>query len=87
VAKDSVAFTQGTPVEYRSSPKVLRGFCGGCGTALTHWEAERPNELSLTVASLDHPGLVVPADHTWMVHAVSWDSPEDGLPQHQTDRP
>jgi hypothetical protein len=86
VERTSVAFTQGRPVEYRSSPNVLRGFCGACGTALTHWDADWPAELSLTIASLDDPGLVVPADHTWMAHAVPWDSPGDRLPQHQTDR-
>jgi hypothetical protein len=77
-------------VRYRTgmpTPKVLRGFCGSCGTALTYWEADWPTEFSLTIASLDDPGLVVPADHTWMAHAVPWDSPTDGLPQHQTDRP
>ncbi len=87
VEKTSVVFTQGCPVEFRSSPRVLRGFCGSCGTALTYWEADYPMESSLTIASLDDPGLVVPADHTWMAHAVPWDSPMDRLPQHQTDRP
>jgi hypothetical protein len=87
VEKPTVAFTRGSPVEYRSSPKVLRGFCGSCGTALTYWEADWPTEFSLTIASLDDPGLVVPADHTWMAHAVPWDSPTDPLPQYQTDRP
>lgn len=87
VEKSSVIFTQGCPVGYRSSPKVLREFCGTCGTALTYWEADYPMEFSLTIASLDDPGLVVPADHTWMAHAAPWDSPADRLPQHQTDRP
>ena len=87
VAKTSAVFTRGRPVEYPSSTKVLRGFCGSCGTALTYWEAYWPDELSLTIASLDDPGLVTPADHTWMAHAVPWDRPMDGLPQHQTDRP
>jgi hypothetical protein len=58
-----------------------------CGTALTDWEADYPTELSLTIASLDDSGLVVPTDHTWMAHAVPWDRPADGLPQHQMDRP
>jgi hypothetical protein len=86
VEKNSIIFTRGRPVEYRSSPKVLRGFCGSCGTALTYWEADFPTEFSLTIASLDDPGLAVPADHTWMAHAVAWDRPMDHLPQHPRDR-
>jgi hypothetical protein len=87
VEKSTVSFTQGQTVQYRSSPMVLRGFCVTCGTALTHWDADWPAEFSLTIASLDDPGLVVPVDHTWMAHAVPWDSPKDLLPQYQTDRP
>jgi hypothetical protein len=87
VDKSTVAFTQGQPAEYRSSPKVRRGFCSSCGTALTYWQADWPTEFSLTIASLDDPSLVVPVDHTWMAHAVPWDGTTDRLPQHQTDRP
>lgn len=87
VDRASVVFAQGRPIEYRSSAKVLRGFCGTCGTALTYWEADWPKEFSLTIGSLDDPGLVTPLDHTWVAHAVAWDKPMDGRPQHQTDRP
>lgn len=87
VERDTVVFTHGRPAEYRSSPKVIRGFCGTCGTALTYWEADWPKEFSLTIASLDDPGLVRPIDHTWMSHAVAWDAASDSLPHHQTDRP
>jgi hypothetical protein len=87
VDRDRMAFTQGHAVEYRSTPKVLRSFCGRCGTALTYWHADWPADISLTIASLDDPGLAPPADHTWMAQAVAWDRPTDGLPQYQTDRP
>jgi hypothetical protein len=87
VDRDNIAFTQSRPFEYRSSPKVLRGFCGQCGTALTYWHADWPTDISVTIASLDDPGLANPVDHTWMADAVEWDKPTDGLPQYQTDRP
>ena len=86
VAKDQMAFTRGRPTDYRSSSAVLREFCRYCGTGLTYWHADWPNEISLTMASLDEPGLVPPVDHTWMARAVSWGKPTDGLPQFATDR-
>jgi hypothetical protein len=82
-----MVFTQGQPVDYRSSPKVLRGFCRRCGSALTYWHADWPADISVTIASLDDPGLAAPADHTWMADAPAWDRPQDGLPQYRTDRP
>jgi hypothetical protein len=87
VDQDQMAFTPGQPVYYSSSSKVLRGFCGRCGTALTYWHADWPTDISVTIASLDDPELAAPADHTWMADAPAWDRPADGLPQHQTDRP
>jgi len=87
VETDTVVFTHGHPTDYRSSPTVVRGFCGTCGTALTYWDSNWPREFSLTIASLDDPSLVRPIDHTWMSHAVAWDVAGDGLPQHRMDRP
>lgn len=87
VERGTAAFTQVQPVEYRSSPKVLCGFCGTCGTALTYRHADWPTELSFTIASLDDQNLVVPVDHTWMTHAIPWDNAPDCRPRHQTDRP
>jgi hypothetical protein len=87
VETDTVVFTQGHPTDYRSSPTVIRGFCAKCGTALTYYDSNWPREFSLTVASLDDPGLVRPIDHTWMSHAVAWDIASDGLPLYQADRP
>ncbi|MGO9992160.1 MAG: GFA family protein [Steroidobacteraceae bacterium] len=87
VANETMTFTRGRASDYRSSPDVVRGFCGRCGTALTYWHAGWPDEISVTIASLDDPGLVHPIDHTWMAHAVEWDKPADGLPQFSADRP
>ena len=87
VSKAEVEFTAGKPTEYQSSPQVLRGFCDRCGTSLTYWHSGWPNDLSLTIASLDAPGSVAPVDHTGMADAVAWDKPEDGLPQYSAVRP
>jgi hypothetical protein len=87
VDRDTLAYTQGQPFEYRSSARVLRGFCGHCGSSLTYWHADWPNDISMAIASLDDRNLAAPVDHTWMADALAWDRPADGLPQHLTDRP
>jgi hypothetical protein len=86
VAKEGFAFTAGSPTEYRSSASVLRTFCSRCGTPLTYWHEGWPNEISVTIGSLDQPADAPPTDHTWMSEAISWDKPADGLPEYQTDR-
>ena len=35
-AEGSFAFTRGEPVQFRSSPPVVRSFCGRCGTPLSY---------------------------------------------------
>ncbi len=76
------AYTAAAPSGYESSPGVLREFCGRCGTPLTYRTAKRPDEVDIAVATLDAPGEVAPVDHIWMLDALAWDRPADGLPQH-----
>jgi hypothetical protein len=56
-------------------------------SALTYRHADWPADLSFTIATLDDPSRIAPADHTWMADAASWDVPSDGLPQFLHDRP
>src|ERR1700675_3609302 len=87
VAKQGFAFTAHPPAEYPSSASVLRTFCAKCGTPLTYWHQEWPDEISLTIGSLDAPADAPPTDHTWMSEAISWDKPADGLTIFQANRP
>ena len=87
LARATAEFTAGKPTEYRSSPEVLRGFCGRCGTSLTYRHARWPLDVSFTISSLDDPALAAPIDHTGMADAVTWDVPGDGLPQSRGVRP
>jgi hypothetical protein len=86
VARSDFRITAGSAQEYRSSAAVLRTFCPRCGTPLTYWHESWPDEISLTIGSLDTPEVAPPADHTWMSAAISWDDPADGLRRFQTDR-
>lgn len=72
---------QGDPVIYRSSEAGLRMFCGICGSQLTFQGADSPGEIDVTSATLDHPDIAAPQDHTWTSSRLEWDAVADGLPQ------
>lgn len=73
----------GTPTEYRSSAKVLRGFCPRCGTTLTYFHEDRPGDIDVTLASLDQPAELRPDRHIWMQDELPWMTVGDGLPQFE----
>ena len=79
--------TAGSPVEYRSSPSARRSFCGRCGTPLSYRHDSRPDEVDVQLATLDEAAVFAPVDHVWMVDALPWDRPADGLPQYPQSRP
>lgn len=80
------AFTRGKPVEFRSSEPVTRTFCGACGTPLSYQSARTPDEIDVTIASADDPGLYAPRDHIWTGQGIGWMQGEDGRPRHRETR-
>jgi hypothetical protein len=78
------AFTKGTPGEYRYDGRV-RTFCRDCGTSLTFRE-ERPDEIDITLASLDDPAQLTPEDHIWTEDQIALIKLADGLPRHLRSR-
>jgi hypothetical protein len=82
IAQVEMQYRNGRPVERESSSGVFRGYCPECFSPLTYRTLERPDELDVTIASLDHPELAEPLDHIYMADAVAWDDPSDGRPQH-----
>lgn len=81
VARAQFRFVQGSPARFRSSPHASRTFCPHCGTALTFEEDHAPDEVDVTVCSLDDPALVAPHDHTWIRSRLAWVKTADGLPE------
>lgn len=75
------------PRSFASSPGVRRTFCGCCGSPLSYWVETRPDEIDLTVGTLDDSAPWAPADHIWMADAPVWDRPGDGLPEFPGARP
>jgi|SRR5580698_5567037 hypothetical protein len=79
-------FTRGSPVEYASSPGVIRSFCGRCGSPLTYRRDDMPNELDVMTVSLDDPNAMPPTFHVWTSEALSWDTLATDLPTFARER-
>ncbi|HEV2546139.1 MAG TPA: GFA family protein [Stellaceae bacterium] len=86
VPRDSFAFTQGTPVEYRSSTNASRLFCGTCGSPLIFREHDS-GELDINLATLDEPERVVPSYHIYTASQQPWLHIADEAPRFATERP
>ena len=72
----------GAPSEYESSPGVLRGFCGACGTPLTYRRTARPDRIDVTTISLDRPQDFAPTKEIWVAHRIAWETTNPALPQY-----
>src|SRR5215831_12360217 len=60
VHADTFAFVSGEPAKFSSSEHAERTFCPRCGTPLTFLSHRYPDELDITVCSLDDPECVRP---------------------------
>ena len=74
---------RGEPSKFQSSPSVTRTFCASCGTSLTASRADRPDDIGITICSLDHPELFPPDHHSFMGDKISWMRLDDGLPAYR----
>ena len=68
---EKFSFTVGQPIRFRSSPEVIRTFCGACGTSLTYNRYGRQT-IDVTTPSLDNPEAFAPTAHVFTSHALSW---------------
>jgi len=69
---DEFTYTKGVPTEHLSSPRVVREFCGDCGTSLTNRNDDKPEEIVVTICSLDEPEAVQPEIHIWTRERLHW---------------
>lgn len=82
VPASAFRITRGVPRAYHWSPRAVRQFCADCGSQLTFQFAAMADEIDFTCATLDEPGRVAPAYHTWIAAKVPWIMVGDTLPQH-----
>lgn len=87
VQRDQFRWLVGTPNSFRSSDHATRSFCGRCGTPLTFCSDSLPDEIDVTIASLDDPEQVPPEDHIWVSSKLGWVEISDRLPQFEKERP
>jgi catechol 2,3-dioxygenase-like lactoylglutathione lyase family enzyme len=76
------SIVHGAPATFRSSPKVLRTFCGACGTPLTYLHEDSAEGIDVTTCSLDAPEHFAPDDHTWASERVRWFEAASALPAY-----
>jgi hypothetical protein len=74
------AFVTGRPIAFRSSPPVVRTFCGKCGTPLTYQHDETPTTIDVLTATLDSPERFAPTKEIWLEDKVGWASVNEALP-------
>jgi hypothetical protein len=82
-----VAFLNGSPTTYASSPEARRGFCPTCGTQICFTAEDIPGLIDLTIGSLDHPELVAPTLHYWAAERLPWVRFADDLPKFPESPP
>lgn len=80
-------FVSGDPATFRSSAHGTRTFCPRCGTHLTFQSAMFPDEIDVTVCSLEDPESLPPKDHSHTSSKLSWISLDDDLPEFAEARP
>jgi hypothetical protein len=56
-----LVWTRGAPALFASSSAAERGFCARCGTPLTFRYHRRPQQIDVSLGSLDDPAAVQPA--------------------------
>jgi hypothetical protein len=86
VTRAAFRVTSGSLRSHVSSPGALRQFCEQCGTPITYSNERSPDLIDVTIATLDQPDSMQPTEHIWMEDALSWDRPNDGLPQFARSR-
>jgi len=83
VKRSDFAFVTGDPVRFRSSPLVVRTFCGKCGTPLTYQHDESPDTIDVTTATLDVPEAFPPNREIWLEHKIAWEPLDENLQHFQ----
>jgi len=81
-----VSFCAGEPTVFRSSPPVLRTFCGRCGTPLTYRHESDPETIDVTTVSLDAPERFAPDREIWTDDMLSWEALNPKLPHYPRTR-
>ena len=86
VLRTQFRFTQGEPTSFQSSPGCSRSFCPSCGSQLTFLTGSAPEEIDVTIATLDSPEALRPHDHIFTSSQLPWIELADSLPRYPRRR-
>jgi hypothetical protein len=86
VSRSGFRLLSGDLTRFKSTAKATRGFCPHCGTQVTFEHEAFPDEIDVTICSLDAAGTLPPRDHTYTSSKLGWLQMADGLPQYQEHR-
>lgn len=80
VPREALIWDHGGPMLYRSSARAERGFCAACGSKLTFAHDDFPDEIDVSLGSLDDPGRVAPSEQIHGESRVDWVRIDPGVP-------
>ena len=80
-------YLQGIPAVFPSSTHGRREFCPRCGTQLTFHSKAAPDELDVTIASLDDPEDVPPKANSFVESRVPWVPIDSALDRFEGEVP
>jgi hypothetical protein len=83
-AKDAVRWSGTERTSYRSSPPVIRSFCGNCGSSLAYEHDHSANEIDLYLGAFDDPGRFPPQKHVHYGERVAWFETTDRAPRYRS---
>jgi hypothetical protein len=86
-ARDDFRLVRGTPRWFASSAGARRAFCGDCGSSLFFEATSSPDEIDVTVATLDGESAdrLGPDRHIWVPSKLAWARTDDGRACHVRD--
>ena len=73
---------KGTPNEYASSEKGIRGFCPTCASQF-FYRNKGSDDIEINLGTLDNPELVEPKVHVFADNQLSWFQLSDSLPRYK----
>lgn len=86
LAHDNFQVVKGQLKVYQSSEHAKRQFCANCGCLVLFYDQRFPDDVDLTLATLDDPKGIAPRCHIWTGSAPAWSRIDKGLPQFAAGR-
>lgn len=85
--KDRFTVTKGELAAWNSSDHGTRTFCPECGGQITFWSSERPDELDVTLCTLDQPERFPARHHVYTTAKLPWLHLDENLPEYPEQTP